>query len=778
MTVIQKQAHNVTHTSDKNLTPAKKAQYDLETSELRYRRLFETAQDGILLIDFDTGMILDANKFLIDLLGYSKKDFLEKHLWEIGIFKDIAASKENFSTLQKKRYVRFEDLPLETKSGGKIYVEFVANAYQVDGETIIQCNVRDITDRKKAEILLKENQEMLNESQRIAGLGTYVLDIPADHWESSKVLDTLFGTDKSYNTTTSGWTNLIHPDDRKMMTTYFNNEVIEKRKSFDKIYRIVRHNDHAVRWVHGLGRLVFNSQNNPIKMIGTIQDITKQKLAEQALKESEDKFSRIFESSPYAVVITNIEDGKFINVNKAFTTISGVSREEALESTTLDLGIWANKEDRTRVLKELKTKGSLDNVEFPFKTKTHGLLTGLYSARLIEINGKTHILSSIANISDLKHAQEEIEDLEKRNEATLSSIGDAVFSCDKNGKILVFNRVAEKLTGISAPLAIGRRYDKVITFVNEVDEKPVGDFVSDILKRNKAIKKLSHTLLITKRGEKIPVANSIAPVKRPSGEVVGCVVSFRDINMEREIDRAKTEFVSIASHQLRTPLTAVSWYCEMLLTDKSGELNSKQKIYATEAYKANRRMSSLLDALLNVSRLDMGTFMVEPKLTDIKKVVKNSIKDLNPLISKKKIKLIEMYDEKIDKVKIDPALLSIVIQNLLSNSVKYTKVGGKINLITDKKDKDMIISVEDNGIGIPQDQQSRVFSKLFRADNVMQVDPNGTGLGLYIVKSILDRSGGKIWFESKEDKGTKFTISLPLSGMIKKKGTKQLIQNE
>ncbi|HQT44468.1 MAG TPA: PAS domain S-box protein, partial [Candidatus Micrarchaeota archaeon] len=132
----------------RDITDRKKAEYLVKVSELRYRRLFETAQDGILLIDFDTGMILDANQFLIDLLGYSKKDFLKKYLWEVGVFKDIAASKENFATLQKKRFVRFEDLPLETKAGKKIEVEFVANAYKVDGTTTIQCNIRDITERK------------------------------------------------------------------------------------------------------------------------------------------------------------------------------------------------------------------------------------------------------------------------------------------------------------------------------------------------------------------------------------------------------------------------------------------------------------------------------------------------------------------------------------------------------------------------------------------------------------------------------------------------------
>ena len=132
-------------------TKRKKAEEALKVSETRYRRLFETAQDGILLLDADTGQILDVNPFLLDMLGYSHKDFLGKKLWEIGPFSDIAASRLRFSELQTKGYVRYEHLPLETKDGRLIDVEFVSNVYLVDHEKIIQCNVRDITLRKQAE---------------------------------------------------------------------------------------------------------------------------------------------------------------------------------------------------------------------------------------------------------------------------------------------------------------------------------------------------------------------------------------------------------------------------------------------------------------------------------------------------------------------------------------------------------------------------------------------------------------------------------------------------
>jgi len=133
---------------------------DLEVSELRYRRLFEAAKDGILIIDYYTGMILDVNRFLIDLLGYPKDCFIEKHLWEVGPFKDVLESKSKFLELKKKKYIRYEDLPLQTKSGKRIEVEFVSNVYMVNNEYTIQCNIRDITLRQKAEATLREAKEM------------------------------------------------------------------------------------------------------------------------------------------------------------------------------------------------------------------------------------------------------------------------------------------------------------------------------------------------------------------------------------------------------------------------------------------------------------------------------------------------------------------------------------------------------------------------------------------------------------------------------------------
>ena len=145
---------------------------DVEISETRYRRLFETAQDGILIIDFDTELISDVNPFLTEMLGYSPEDVVGKKIWEMGAFKDVEASKAAFEELRKKGYVRYEDIPLQTKDGRLVSMEFVSNVYTVDHKKVIQCNIRDITNRKRAEESLKrvhEELELRVESRPTAG---------------------------------------------------------------------------------------------------------------------------------------------------------------------------------------------------------------------------------------------------------------------------------------------------------------------------------------------------------------------------------------------------------------------------------------------------------------------------------------------------------------------------------------------------------------------------------------------------------------------------------
>jgi signal transduction histidine kinase len=244
--------------------------------------------------------------------------------------------------------------------------------------------------------------------------------------------------------------------------------------------------------------------------------------------------------------------------------------------------------------------------------------------------------------------------------------------------------------------------------------------------------------------------------------------------LAKEIDRSKTEFVSLASHQLRTPLSTIGWYAEMLLAGDAGKITAEQTRYVEEIYQSNRRMAELVGSLLNVSRIELGTFSVEPEPTDLVKLAQNIVKGLEPQIFARKINFRENYGSNIPVMNVDPKLMGMVIENLASNAIKYTPEEGSVTLQLKHQAHGTQIIVADDGLGIPSGQQDKIFSKLFRADNVKTHDTEGTGLGLYLVKSVVDYSGGTIRFKSKENKGTTFYVSIPDDGMRHKRGTKEL----
>lgn len=265
-----------------------------------------------------------------------------------------------------------------------------------------------------------------------------------------------------------------------------------------------------------------------------------------------------------------------------------------------------------------------------------------------------------------------------------------------------------------------------------------------------------------------------------------------EVSKHKELSRAKSDFVSIAAHQLRTPLSIIKWYIDFLISGDAGDTNDLQKKYLGQVYKSNERLIDLVNALLDVSRIDLGTFAIEPERADIIERAESALRDFLPEIKTKKIELIKEY-HKLSMLNLDPRLTKLVFSNLISNAVKYTPEKGVIKILIKPTKNDVFVEISDSGYGIPQDQQPKIFTKLFRADNVKQIESIGTGLGLYIVKAVIEKSGGKIWFESpnmdfflqKEQKngkylstnknrGTSFFFTIPLKGMPAKRGTKKL----
>jgi PAS domain S-box-containing protein len=402
------------------------------------------------------------------------------------------------------------------------------------------------------------------------------------------------------------------------------------------------------------------------------------------------------------------------------------------------------------------------------------------------------LVGGIRIIRSVARSARELEIAKVKNDAMLASIGDGLIAVDKGGIIITMSEVTEKMLGRDIEGLRGKLLYDVIPLMNEFG-KPVPKEKRPMYLALTTGKKTTTTTTTTttyfyvrSNGDRFPASIVVAPVLL-NGKVIGAINNFRDITKEKEIDKAKSEFVSLASHQLKTPPTAISRLTERILSGKVGKLTEKQAEYFNDIRKTNQRMIELVNALLNVSRIELGAFAVKPTRNDVCKVVKNVIEELKPLIASQKLKIQEAYPKDRRETMIDEPLFRMVVHNLVSNSIRYTPKGREIDVackfveklekVGGKKMKEdsFVVTVADTGCGIPKHQQNKLFTKFFRADNAKEQRTDGTGLGLYIIKSILDHSGGLIWFSSTENNGATFYVSIPASGMRQKEGTKPLV---
>ncbi|OGZ45793.1 MAG: hypothetical protein A3C84_03275 [Candidatus Ryanbacteria bacterium RIFCSPHIGHO2_02_FULL_48_12] len=234
---------------------------------------------------------------------------------------------------------------------------------------------------------------------------------------------------------------------------------------------------------------------------------------------------------------------------------------------------------------------------------------------------------------------------------------------------------------------------------------------------------------------------------------------FRDITREKEIDREKSEFVSLAAHQLRTPLTGIGWTVELFL--RKEKLTKEEKSYLDAIHFSVQRLNTLVKLLLNVSRIESGKVSVDAKPVELVAFTSTCIGEHKMLYEKKKLDVV--FDKHPQKLMVttDKNLLDFILKNLFANAINYTEEKGKVEITLQEKQDSVVFTVQDTGIGIPKKEQARIFGKFIRASNAVNTKPDGTGLGLYIVRESVNLLGGKIWFESEEGKGSTFFIELP-----------------
>ena len=393
----------------------------------------------------------------------------------------------------------------------------------------------------------------------------------------------------------------------------------------------------------------------------------------------------------------------------------------------------------------------------------NSMLTNIYEAQGL----REKYIKSVENakIEIEKQVAERTEELNAERARFLASVnslkvGFAII--DNKGKLLLQNPALSRLLSLELPpatlTAVSKMLKQEIDLKARLDECAVKKCTVD--DRQIAVNDKIFELHIT------PVFAS------GSGVSLGGILLLEDVTDERLMDRAKTEFVSLSSHQLRTPLTAINWYIEMLQGEDLGKMNKEQSDCMAEISLGNHRMVNLVNSLIEASRLELGNVVFAKVPTDLSAMVKDITKQHKDKISEQKITVTTKFG-KLCHLAADDKYLRLALDHVVMNALKYTPEGGKVKISTETVLADQKfggrlmpasgvgLTVSDTGYGIPGMQQTKIFQKLFRADNVLDKDEEGTGLGLYITKSVVELSGGMIWFESEENVGSVFYVFLP-----------------
>ena len=534
---------------------------------------------------------------------------------------------------------------------------------------------------------------------------------------------------------------------------------------------IVRESANAVRDANG--RILYYD--------GTVEDITDRKKTEEALRESEERFSKSFKTSPISFVIANMEDGRIIEINDAFTSISGFSREEAIGNTTLNMKIWVHEEDRKRMIVSLRNGKAILHKETMLRSKEGKVAIVLLSAQIIKLANRNCIISSIEDITKRK----EVEDELRIQSEIMSHMAEAVYLVRMEDGIIVYtNSKFEELFGYGPGDMTGKHVSIVnaptekspeqtaIEIMSQLDKK--GFWTGEVLNIKKDgtvfwshanVAIFNHSkygkVLVSVQEDITDRKNAEFQIKKLNEEL-----EVRVIQRTELLEAANKELEAFSysvSHDLRAPLRSVHGFTKILLEDYEASLDEEGKRICGIISTSATQMGELIDDLLSFSRI--GRSSVNPSEIDMKKMAKVVFEGMTSPAERKRIKL------KIGKLSGafgDVTLFGQVWTNLISNAIKYTSKNdvSEINIGSKVDGKMIIYFIKDNGVGFDMQYAHKLFGVFQRLHSEAEFE--GNGVGLAIVQRIILKHGGKVWAEGEVGKGATFYFSLPVQDINKK----------
>jgi PAS domain S-box-containing protein len=482
------------------------------------------------------------------------------------------------------------------------------------------------------------------------------------------------------------------------------------------------------------------------------------------------------EAAANGIIITDTK-GIIQRANPAFTRLTGYSLEEAIGQSTRLLKSGKQDPSYYEDLWGTVTAGKVWHGELINRRKDGShYIEEMTITPVCDVQGKVcHFISIKQDVTARRTAEEklrktldqlEVQYLEAEQargeaRAILDATSEAMIFVSPDDAFLAVNRAFEQFFHLKAKKILGRRFAELMQHFERIFEDPAGMKARfEEASRNRHMHRETVAQCWPQKRE-LEVYSS--PVQNARGGYLGRLFVFRDVTHERGVERLKSEFVSLVSHELRTPLTSIVGYVNLLLDGDAGELNEEQISFLETVRRNSDRLTLLVGDLLDVSRIEAGAIQLKSTEVDLFPLAQGVAECLRLQIeSKKQILNIDMGRE-LPPVSGDTNRITQILTNLLSNAHKYTPPGGSIHITASLENEHVRISVKDTGIGLSKEEQDKLFTKFFRADNPATQKVGGTGLGLWITRSLVEMQGGEIRVMSAPGEGSTFSFTLPVS---------------
>lgn len=521
-------------------------------------------------------------------------------------------------------------------------------------------------------------------------------------------------------------------------------------------------------------------------------DITDLKRREEELRQSERLFQLAFQQGPGMTAISVVETGKHVAVNDRWVEIMGWPRKEAIGKTAFELGVWADFETRARAIHLLEKHGRFKDFEGQYRTKGGEVRDFLISAEKIDIGGAGHMLISGHDITVRKRAERELRDSEARLSGILRISPEAIIVTDGAQRITLFNEGAERIFGYAAAEVTGKSIEMLIP---PEARKGHGEHVrkfKDSPDTSRFMSARQEIGALAKGDVVFPAEASISKLEL-QGETVFTVL-LHDITERKKArqlllaakdeaesaNRAKSEFLANMSHELRTPLNAILGFSEVIRSQVLGPVGiAKYVEYADDVHRSGEHLLEIISDILDVARIDAGQISLEEDIVSVEELIESSVMLIRERAGAGELDLALELPPDMPSIMCDRRKIKQIVINLLSNAVKFTERGGRVSVGAriDVGSGEAVIEVRDSGVGMAVEDVPRVMEPFTQIASPMTRQHEGTGLGLPLVKKLVELHGGSIDMETAPGEGTTVRVRLPASRVVTGGGQRSLFQS-